>query len=238
MFEIKNLVKIYPNGKCAVNNLNMRIEDGDIYGFIGKNGAGKTTTLKACFGIIPINKGEILLNNESVLNNPIKCKKEMAFVPDFPLAEEYMTGVQYLNFISDIYEVPKIIRIKNIEYYSTVFNMENNLNKLISSYSHGMKQKIVLIAAFIHNPKLLVLDEPFIGLDPQAFITLKTEMRELCKRGGAVLFSSHILDVVEKNCNKIAIMKNGEIIVSGLLKNIIGDKNLEQVFVELNGNEN
>lgn len=234
MFEIKKLTIIYPNGKCAVKNLSLNIQTGDIYGFIGKNGAGKTSTLKACFGIIPISNGDILLCGNSIKKKPILSKKKMAFVPDEPMIEEYMTGIQYLNFVCDIYAVPKKKRVRNIEYYSKVFSMEERLNLPISAYSHGMKQKIALIAAFIHEPKLLILDEPFVGLDPEAFVVLKREMKNLCKNGAAVLFSSHILDVVERSCNKIAILKNGECIASGEVKDIIGNQNLEEVFMEMN----
>lgn len=234
MLQIKELTKIYPNGKRAVDGLNMVIEDGDIYGFIGKNGAGKTTTLKACFGIIGIDKGQILLDGISVIENPIKCKKKMAFVPDSPQLEEYMTGIQYLNFVCDIYGVSVQKRIKKIKYYTKVFDMGKNLNNLISAYSHGMKQKIALIAAFVHEPRILVLDEPFIGLDPEAFITLKAEMKKLCEKGNSVLFSSHILDAVEKNCNKISILKEGKLVSSGLINEIVGNQNLEDIFVKVN----
>lgn len=234
MFEIKNLTIIYPNGKCAVKNLFMHIQPGDIYGFIGKNGAGKTSTLKACFGMIPITDGDILLCGNSIKKKPILSKKKMAFVPDEPMVEEYMTGVQYFNFVSDIYNISRKKRLRNIEYYSNVFCMEGKLNLPISSYSHGMKQKIALIAAFIHEPKLLILDEPFVGLDPEAFVVLKREMKNLCEKGSAVLFSSHILDVVERSCNKITILKNGECIASGKIKDVIGNQNLEEVFMEMN----
>ena len=237
MFEIRNLTIIYPNSKCAVKNLSMKVEAGDVYGFIGKNGAGKTTTLKACFGIIPITKGDILLCGKSIFEDPIKCKQRMGFVPDTPMVEEYMTGIQYLNFVSDIYGLSQKRRIKNIEYYSCVFNMEKKLNVPISTYSHGMQQKIALISAFIHDPKLLVLDEPFVGLDPEAFIILKKEMKKLCEKGSAVLFSSHILDVVEKCCNKITILKNGECVAAGKIQDILGGHNLEEIFVELSDNE-
>lgn len=234
MFEIKNLTIIYPNGKCAVKNLCMNIQAGDIYGFIGKNGAGKTTTLKACFGIIPITNGDILLCGNSIKKSPINIKSKMAFVPDEPMVEEYMTGIQYFNFVSDIYKISRKKRLSNIEYYSNVFKMEEMLNLPISSYSHGMKQKIALIAAFIHEPKLLIMDEPFVGLDPEVFVVLKREMKKMCERGSAILFSSHILDVVERSCNKILILKNGECITSGEIQDIIGNKNLEDVFMELN----
>lgn len=235
MLEIKNLTKIYPNGKKAVSDLSMRIEDGDLYGFIGKNGAGKTTTLKACLTIHNYDAGEILLNGVSIKDAPTECKKLMAYVPDTPVADSYLTGSQYLNFICDIYNVPEEQRKQKIAVLSKRLGMSEKLNDLISSYSHGMKQKISLIGAFIHNPKLLILDEPFVGLDPEAFIQLKALMKELCASGSSVLFSSHILDVVEKTCNKIAIIRNGKLIRSGELKEILGDRDLENVFVELNG---
>ena len=235
MLEIKNLTKIYPNGKKAVSDLSMRIEDGDLYGFIGKNGAGKTTTLKACLTIHNYDAGEILLNGVSIKDAPTECKKLMAYVPDTPVADSYLTGSQYLNFICDIYNVPEEQRKQKIAVLSKRLGMSEKLNDLISSYSHGMKQKISLIGAFIHNPKLLILDEPFVGLDPEAFIQLKALMKELCASGSSVLFSSHILDVVEKTCNKIAIIRNGKLIRSGVLKEILGDRDLENVFVELNG---
>lgn len=238
MLEIDNLSKKYSNGKLAVDCLSMTVENGDVYGFIGKNGAGKTTTLKSCFGMIPVDSGDILLNGISVLKEPLRCKKEMAFVPDSPCLEEYMTGIQYLNFIFDIYEVPQKERFERVDYYASEFYLKEHLGNLISSYSHGMKQKLALISAFIHEPQLLVLDEPFVGLDPQAFITLKQEMKRLCENGGSVLFSSHILDVVEKVCNKLSIIKNGKLVCGGDTKDIIGNKNLEEVFVEVCEYEN
>ena len=216
MLQIKNLSKNYGTKK-AVCNLSLVVEDGDIMGFIGKNGAGKTTTLKACLGIIGISNGEILLDGTSVLKEPMVCKRKMAYVPDNPQLDEYMTGLQYLNFICDIYEVTSKNRKQNFERLTSAFQMEPYLNNLISSYSHGMKQKLALIAAFSHTPKLLILDEPFVGLDPEAFVILKEQMKELCASGNSVLFSSHILDVVEKVCNKISViisrsyLNNGEV---------------------------
>lgn len=235
MLEIKNLTKIYPNGKKAVSDLSMRIEDGDLYGFIGRNGAGKTTTLKACLTIHNYDAGEILLNGVSVKAFPIECKKLMAYVPDTPVLDPYLTGVQYLNFICDIYGVSEEKRKQKIQILSDMLGMREKLNDLISSYSHGMKQKISLIGAFFHEPKLLILDEPFVALDPEAFIQLKTLMKELCESGSSVLFSSHILDIVEKTCNKIAIIRDGKLIRSGETKEILGNRDLENVFMELNG---
>lgn len=236
MLEIKNLTKRYGTKK-AVNNLSITVADGDIMGFIGRNGAGKTTTLKSCLGIIGIDEGVILLDGISVLDEPIQCKKKMAYVPDNPLLDEYMTGIQYLNFICDIYEVPARERKVIIEKLSSVFQMEQYLNSLISSYSHGMKQKIALIAAFSHSPKLLILDEPFVGLDPEAFVILKEQMKELCAGGSSVLFSSHILDVVEKVCNKVSVIQQGNLLFSGLTSEFVGSKGLEEVFMEINGDE-
>lgn len=234
MLEIKNLTKIYPNGKKAVSNLNMTIDNGDLCGFIGKNGAGKTTTLKACLTIHDFEAGEILLDGISIKSAPTECKKKMAYVPDTPILETYLTGLQYLNFVCDIYEVPTHTRKKRIDYLAYCFGMKDKLNDPISSYSHGMKQKISLIGAFVHKPTLLILDEPFVGLDPEAFIQLKRLMKELCTSGGSVFFSSHILDVVEKTCNKIVIIRNGKLIKSGRTEDILGTNDLEEVFMELN----
>lgn len=235
MLEIRNLSKTYGT-KMAVNNLSFTIEDGDIMGFIGKNGAGKTTTLKSCLGLIKIDSGELLLDGVSIIENPILCKKKMAYVPDNPQLDEYLTGIQYLNFICDVYEISQIERMQSISKLSDVFQMQAYLNRLISSYSHGMKQKLALMAAFSHNPKLLILDEPFVGLDPEAFVILKNQIRLLCKDGSSVLFSSHLLDVVEKVCNKVLVIKNGTLLFSGLTSDLIGAKGLEEVFMEVNKN--
>ena len=233
MLEIRELSKSFGT-KTAVDQLSFTVEDGDIMGFIGKNGAGKTTTLKSCLGITRIDSGEIFLDGISIIQNPIACKKKMAYVPDNPQLDEYMTGIQYLNFICDIYETPYTERRQSIERLSCEFQMEKYLNSLISSYSHGMKQKLALIAAFSHMPKLLILDEPFVGLDPKAFIILKEQMRLLCGSGSSVLFSSHILDVVEKVCNKVSVIKDGRLLFTGLTSDIIGAKGLEEVFMEMN----
>ena len=217
MLQIKNLSKSY-GAKKAVSNLSFVVEDGDIMGFIGKNGAGKTTTLKACLGIIGIDEGEILLDGTSVLKEPMACKRKMAYVPDNPQLDEYMTGLQYLNFICDIYEVPSKMRKQNFEKLASAFQMGPHLNNLISS-------------------KLLILDEPFVGLDPEAFVILKEQMKELCASGNSVLFSSHILDVVEKVCNKVSVIKHGQLLYSGRTTEIVGTKGLEEVFMEMNGDE-
>lgn len=235
MLELKNLSKSYGT-KIAVNRLSFTVDDGDIMGFIGKNGAGKTTTLKSCLGIIEINDGEILLDGVSIIHNPITCKKKMAYVPDNPQPDEYLTGLQYLNFICDIYETPYKERRQSIERLSCEFQMTKHLNSLISSYSHGMKQRLSLIAAFSHTPKLLILDEPFVGLDPEAFLILKKQMHLLCSKGNSVLFSSHILDVVEKICNKVSVIKDGRLLFTGLTSDLIGAKGLEEVFMEMNNN--
>lgn len=233
MLEIRNVSKSFGT-KVAINRLSFTVEDGDIMGFIGKNGAGKTTTLKSCLGIIGIDRGEIHLDGISIIQNPIACKKKMAYVPDSPQLDEYLTGLQYLNLISDIYEIPFKERKQSIERLSCEFQMEKHLNSLISSYSHGMKQRLALIAAFSHTPKLLILDEPFVGLDTEAFIVLKEQMRLLCGGGSSVLFSSHILDIVEKICNKVSVIKDGKMLFTGLTSDISGSKGLEKVFMEMN----
>ena len=193
--------------------------------------------MKACLGIIGIDEGEILLDGTSVLKKPMACKRKMAYVPDNPQLDEYMTGLQYLNFICDIYEVPSKMRKQNFEKLASAFQVGPHLNNLISSYSHGMKQKLALIAAFSHTPKLLILDEPFVGLDPEAFVILKEQMKELCASGNSVLFSSHILDVVEKVCNKVSVIKHGQLLYSDRTTEIVGTKGLEEVFMEMNGDE-
>ena len=232
MLQIKNLSKSY-GAKKAVSNLSFVVEDGDIMGFIGKNGAGKTTTLKACLGIIGIDEGEILLDGTSVLKEPLACKQKMAYVPDNPQLDEYMTGLQYLNFICDIYEVPSKMRKQNFEKLALAFQMGLHLNNLISSYSHGMKQKLAVIGAMLHEPKLLVMDEPFTGLDPKAAFTLKGMMRSLCDGGGAVFFSTHVLDVAERLCDKVAIIRKGKLVISGSMAEVKGADSLEEVFLEL-----
>ncbi len=233
MLEVRNLTKTYGTKK-AVQNLSFTIQDGDIMGFIGRNGAGKTTTLKSCLGIINIDSGEIYLDGVSIRQNPAACKKHMAYVPDNPQLDEYMTGIQYLNFICDIYEVSSQNRMQSIQRLSHAFHMEEHLKHLISSYSHGIKQKLALIAAFSHTPRLLILDEPFVGLDPDSFLILKKQMQLLCAQGSAVLFSSHILDVVEKICSTITILKNGSAVYTGSAHNLMGEKGLDEIFMEVN----
>ena len=233
MLEIKNLTKSYKGGKKAVDDLSITVEDGDIYGFIGHNGAGKTTTIKAVVGILDFDSGEIKIDGMSIKEHPVECKKITAYIPDNPDIYESLTGIQYLNFIGDIFEIPAQKREQTIAHYAELFEFTANLGDLISSYSHGMKQKLVLISALIHKPKLLVLDEPFVGLDPKAAHTVKQLMREMCDNGSAIFFSTHVLEVAEKLCDKIAIIKNGKLLCAGNIEEVKGDESLEDVFLEL-----
>ena len=233
MLEIKNYTKIYKGGKVAVDHLNLTIEDGDIYGFIGHNGAGKTTTIKAVAGILDFDEGEILIDGKSIKTQPIQCKQSMAYIPDNPDIYEYLTGIKYLNFIADIYGVGRNERQERIKKYGDMFEITGNLGDLISSYSHGMKQKLVLISALIHQPKLLILDEPFVGLDPKASLTLKNLMKEMCREGSAIFFSTHVLEVAQKLGNKIANIKNRHLVISGDMDTVLGDSSLEDVFMEV-----
>ncbi len=237
MLKINNFSKTYKGGKKAVDNLNLEIKAGDIYGFIGHNGAGKTTTIKAVVGILDFEEGEIYINNISVKDNPFECKKIISYIPDNPDLYEYLTGIQYLNFIGDVFEVQKTTREELIKKYADIFEITKNLGDLISSYSHGMKQKLAIISALIHSPKLLVLDEPFVGLDPKASHSLKSIMSDICKCGGAIFFSTHVLDVAEKLCNKIAIIKAGKLVACGDTNTVKGDNSLENLFMELIENE-
>lgn len=232
MLKIENLTKTYGDKK-AVDNLSLHIESGNIYGFIGHNGAGKTTTLKAVVGIMNFDSGNIYIDGKSITKNPLECKKIMAYIPDNPDLYEYLSGVKYLNFICDIYDVDQIKRQERIKKYADMFELTDSLGEVISSYSHGMKQKLAIIAALIHEPKLIVMDEPFVGLDPKASHILKGLMRQLCDRGGAIFFSTHVLEVAEKLCDKVAIIKAGKLVVSGKTQEIIGDESLENVFLEL-----
>ncbi len=236
MLSIQNLTKIYRGGKTAVSNLSLEVESGDIYGFIGHNGAGKTTTIKAVVGIIDFNEGDVLIDGVSIKKDPMLCKSKFAYIPDNPDLYEYLTGIQYLNFMADIFQISKEERERAISLYSTDLNMTKSLGDLISTYSHGMKQKLAIIGALIHQPKLLILDEPFVGLDPEAIVTLKKIMHEMCKNGVAIFFSTHVLDVAEKLCNKVAIIKEGKLIVSGETEKLTGGKSLEEVFMEVVGN--
>lgn len=233
MLSIRNFSKIYKGGKKAVDNLSLEVEAGDIYGFIGHNGAGKTTTLRAVVGVLDFEEGEIKIEGVSIRENPILCKRKIAYIPDNPDLYEHLTGIQYLNFIADIFEVEKRERDSLIQYYADAFELTKSLGDAISSYSHGMKQKLALISAFLHKPKLLVLDEPFVGLDPKAAHSLKTMMTSLCQEGSAIFFSTHVLEVAEKLCNKIAIVKAGQLIASGMTESVKGNQSLEEVFLEL-----
>lgn len=232
MLEIKNLTKCYGDKK-AVENLSLTINAGEIYGFIGHNGAGKTTTIKACTGLIGFDKGEIRVDGINIAADPIACKQKMAYIPDNPDLYEYMTGNQFLNFVADIFGIDEQTRKEKITKYAKDFELDGVLGNIISSYSHGMKQKLAIISAWIHSPKLVIMDEPFVGLDPKASHILKGMMRELCASGGAIFFSTHVLEVAEKLCDKIAIIKGGKLIKSGTTAEVKGDESLESVFLEL-----
>lgn len=232
MLKIEKLTKAYGNKK-AVDCISLHIQAGEIYGFIGHNGAGKTTTLKACCGILQFDEGEIFIDGHSIRQEPISCKSVLSYIPDDPQLYSYMTGVQYLNFVADVYKIPKQERRALIEKYAGKLELTADLAQPISSYSHGMKQKLAVIAAFIHAPKLIVMDEPFVGLDPKAAHTLKEMMRAHCDNGGAIFFSTHVLDVAEKLCDKVAIIKEGKLIKTGTMDEVKGDSSLESVFLEL-----
>ena len=233
MLEIINFSKVYPNGKVGAKDINLKVESGDIFAFIGQNGAGKTTTIKSIVGINNFTSGDIKINGISIKDKPIECKKMLAYIPDNPDIYPALTGIQYLNLIADFFKVEKDLRKTLIEKYSKLLELENNLNSPISNYSHGMKQKLVLISAFIHSPKLIVMDEPFVGLDPKASFIIKNIMKEFVSNGGAIFFSTHVLEVAEKICNKVAIIKNGTIIKQGTMQEIKKDESLEEVFLEL-----
>ena len=232
MLRIENLTKKYGEKK-AVDSLSLTIAPGEIYGFIGHNGAGKTTTIKAVCGILDFDSGEIYVEGTSIKADPLKCKREIAYIPDNPDLYDFYTGVKYLNFIADIYGIPSDVRKERMRRYCDMFELTPELARPISEYSHGMKQKLAVISALIHSPKLWLLDEPFVGLDPKAAHTLKQIMREVCDGGGAIFFSTHVLEVAEKLCDKIAIIKNGRLVVSGTTDEVRGDASLEDVFLEL-----
>lgn len=236
MLEIKNYSKKYDNGKVAVSNLNINVEAGDLYAFIGHNGAGKSTTIKSIVGILPFEEGDILIDGISIKDDPLIVKKMIAYIPDNPDLYETLTGMAYLNFISDIFNVSKEKREELITKYATKFDLINNLNDYISSYSHGMKQKLAIISALVHEPKLLIMDEPFVGLDPLASHKVKEVLKELCENGSAVFFSTHVLEVAEKLCNKIAIIKEGKLLIEGKMEDITKDNSLEDVFLSLTEN--
>ncbi len=234
MLQIKNLTKRYGD-KLAVDNLSLHIMPGEIYGFIGHNGAGKTTTIKACTGILNFEEGDILIDGVSIKEKPLECKKQMAYIPDNPDMYDFMTGIGYLNFIADIFDVPEEVRDELIDKYADAFEIKDNLGQLISEYSHGMKQKLAIISAWIHEPKLVIMDEPFVGLDPKASHILKQMMRKMCDDGGAIFFSTHVLEVAEKLCDKVAIIKGGRLVKAGIMEQVKGDESLESVFLDLEG---
>lgn len=236
MLTIKNLTKTYKGGKTAVKDLSLSVEPGDIYGFIGHNGAGKTSTIKCVVGIQDFEEGEITIDGVSIKENPIYCKENMAYIPDNPDLYEYLTGIQYLNFVADIFHLSQKDREERIKREAEAFEITEALGDLISSYSHGMKQKLAIIGALIHRPKLLILDEPFVGLDPKATLVLKNRMHAMCEEGTAIFFSTHVLDVAEKLCNKVAIIKGGELIAAGDTKELVQGESLESVFMEVVGN--
>lgn len=234
MLKIEHLIKIYGDKK-AVDDLSLHIKPGEIYGFIGHNGAGKTTTLKSIVGILQFDSGEIYIDGRSIKESPIECKKNFAYIPDNPDLYDFMTGIKYLNFIADIFGVEESVRQERIRKYAEMFEITDDLAQPIASFSHGMKQKLAIIAAWIHNPKLIIMDEPFVGLDPKATHLLKGMMRDVCDNGGAIFFSTHVLEVAEKLCDKVAIIKGGKLIRSGTMEEVKGDDSLEEVFLELEG---
>ena len=234
MLKIEHLTKTYGDKK-AVDNLNLHIKPGEIYGFIGHNGAGKTTTLKSVVGILQFDEGEILINGKSVRTAPLDCKRDIAYIPDNPDLYDFMTGIKYLNFIADIFKVSVADRQERIRKYADLFELTADLAQPIAAYSHGMKQKLAIIAAWLHRPKLIIMDEPFVGLDPKASHLLKGMMRDVCDAGSAIFFSTHVLEVAEKLCDKVAIIKGGKLIRSGTMEEVKGDDSLEEVLLELEG---
>ena len=232
MLKINNLTKTFGDKK-AVDNLTLHINSGEIYGFIGHNGAGKTTTIKCCCGILQFDQGEIYIDGISVKDNPLGCKQKIAYIPDNPDLSDFMTGIQFLNFVADVFGVSSDDRDSRIQKYADMFEITGDLAQPISAYSHGMKQKLAIISALIHEPKLIIMDEPFVGLDPKASHLLKETMREMCDKGAAIFFSTHVLEVAEKLCDKVAIIKGGKLIRSGTMEEVKGDTSLEDVFLEL-----
>jgi len=234
MLQIQNLTKHYKGSNKGVTNLSINVEAGDIFAFIGHNGAGKTTTLKCVAGIHHFDQGEVYINGLSMKKEPLACKKQFAYIPDNPDLFDYLTGIQYLNFVADVFEVSAEDRQERVEKYANAFGIMESLGDLVSSYSHGMKQKLAIISALVHEPKLLILDEPFVGLDPHAAVVLKNTMHEMCEKGGAIFFSTHVLDVAEKLCNKVAIIKDGILIKTGHMEEIVKDGiSLEDIFMEV-----
>ncbi|MCI5883281.1 MAG: ABC transporter ATP-binding protein [Clostridiales bacterium] len=234
MLEIEHFTKKYGE-KVAAEDISLHIKAGEIYGFIGHNGAGKTTTLKSVVGILQFDEGEIRIDGESIKASPLSCKKKIAYIPDNPDLYDFMTGIKYLNFIADVFGIGEEQRQQRIHQYADLFEMTSDLGQPIASYSHGMKQKLAIISAWIHEPKLIIMDEPFVGLDPKASHILKGMMREVCDKGGAIFFSTHVLEVAEKLCDKVAIIKSGKLIRSGTMEEVKGDDSLEEVFLELEG---
>jgi len=237
MLEIRNLSKSYTKGRKAVDGVNITINDGEVFGFIGHNGAGKTTTIKCAVGILDFEEGEVYINGTSIKDDPITCKSQLAYIPDNPDLYEQLTGLQYLNFICDIYNISSEQRNQDINKYADIFEIKKNLGDMISSYSHGMKQKLALISALARRPKLFVLDEPFVGLDPKAAHSVKTIMKEMVAQGTSVFFSTHVLEVAEKLCDHVAIIKSGKIVAYGTMEEVKGNQSLEDVFLELVDNE-
>lgn len=237
MLEIRNFGKTYKKGKKAVDNISLKVEAGDIFAFIGHNGAGKSTTIKAVVGVLDFEQGEIFIDNHSVKKEPLRCKSVTAYIPDNPDLYEHLTGIQYLNLIADVFDVSKKDREERIKKYADAFEITGSLGDLISSYSHGMKQKVAIIGAVIHKPKLLVLDEPFVGLDPKSAVVLKTIMKEMCEGGSAIFFSTHVLDVAQKLCNKIAMIHHGKLAICGDMESLIKEHSLEDLFMEVLNNE-
>ena len=237
MLKIINYSKSYHKGSYAVKDINLEVSSGDLFAFIGHNGSGKSTTIKSIAGILPFDEGDILIDGVSVKTNPVECKKQIAYIPDNPDLYEALTGTQYLNFIGDVFKIDKDTRKQITTKYAKMFEIYDDLNNLISTYSHGMKQKLAFISAFLHSPKLLILDEPFVGLDPKAVFLVKKSMTEFCENGGAIFFSTHVLEVAEKLCNKIAIIKEGKLIVTGTMEEITKNQTLEEVFMENANNE-
>ena len=234
MLKIQHLTKVYGTKK-AVDDLSLHIQSGEIYGFIGHNGAGKTTTLKSVVGILQFDSGEIYINGKSIKEDPLGCKSDIAYIPDNPDLYDYMSGIKYLNFVADIFGINEKERNERIHKYADMFEITSDLAQPISAYSHGMKQKLAIISAWIHSPKRIIMDEPFVGLDPKASHLLKEMMREVCDNGGAIFFSTHVLEVAEKLCDKVAIIKGGKLIRSGTIEEVKGDDSLEEVFLELEG---
>ena len=233
VLEIKNFSKTYKGGKKAADDVTITVEAGDIFGFIGHNGAGKSTTIRAVVGVLDFTEGEIFIDGHSVKNDPMACKRITAYIPDNPDLYDNLTGIQYLNFIADVFDIDERKREERMKYYGDMFEITEALGDQIASYSHGMKQKVAIISALIHEPRLLVLDEPFVGLDPKATFTLKEIMHRLCKEGTAIFFSTHVLEVAEKLCNKVAIIKQGKIIETGTMEELTKSQSLEEVFMEV-----